>query len=307
MRVTLLHNPGAGEGQYDARKLRKLIKAAGHKVRYFSTKETKLGKALEKSADIVAVGGGDGTVSRVARRMAGRGIPLAVLPLGTANNIARSLGLIEVPIEKNIAAWESAPRVRFDTARTRGPWGNRRFVEGLGIGLFAWTMPHADDSKALAKIEKPQKAVAHVLTMLLDRLEHFKPHELRATLDGKDVSGKYLMFEAMNLNYIGPNLHLAPKVVPGDGLLHVVTVREAEREKLRRHLERWQKGKRSVVKLPTRKGKHLRIEGGDFQVHVDDRLWPDPRKTKPKKTRPTDIEVKIDPGTLEFIVPKARK
>ena len=305
MRVTLIHNPGAGEGQIDAKKLRKLIKAAGYKVRYHSTREGKLSDVLKKTADIVAVAGGDGTVSRVARRMAGRGTPIAVLPLGTANNVARSLGLTEVPVEQNIASWERAPRLRFDTARAKGPWGRRRFVEGLGIGLFAWTMPHASDSKALAKIEDPEKAVAHVLKMLLDRLDHFKPHELKASLDGKDLSGKYVMFEAMNLQYIGPNLHLAPRVAPGDGLLHVVTVREADRDKLRRYLERWQKGKTPVVKLPTHKGKHLKIARGDYQVHIDDRLWPDPRKKK--KALATDIEAKVDPGTLEFIVPKARK
>jgi diacylglycerol kinase family enzyme len=38
--------------------------------------------------------GGDGTAANAARTVAGRAIPLAVLPLGTANNIARSLGYV---------------------------------------------------------------------------------------------------------------------------------------------------------------------------------------------------------------------
>jgi diacylglycerol kinase family enzyme len=305
MRVTLIHNPGAGgPGQPDAKQLRKLIKAAGHKLRYHSSKDGHLSAVLKKKADMVAVAGGDGTVSRVARRLAGRNLPLAVLPFGTANNIARSLGLIDIPIEQNIRAWERAPRIRMDTARARGPWGNRRFVEGLGIGLFAWTMPHASDSRALAKIDKPEKAVAHALKMVQDRLQHYKAHDLEVTLDGRDLSDRYVMFEAMNLQYIGPNLHLAPRVEPGDGLLHIVMVREAQRDKLRRYLERWQKGIKPRVKLPTVKGKHLKIKYGDYHVHVDDRIWPDPRARR--KPRRADIEVKVDPGTIEFILPKAR-
>ena len=43
--------------------------------------------------DAVIVAGGDGTVGKVAKRLAGTDVPLVVLPTGTANNIARSLGI----------------------------------------------------------------------------------------------------------------------------------------------------------------------------------------------------------------------
>src|SRR5262249_23718014 len=150
--------------------------------------------------------------------------PIAILPMGTANNIAHSLGIHDVGIEKLIRSWQKAKRIRFDTGRAKGPWGSRRVIEGLGLGLFAWTMPQADDSRKLSKIERPKSAVVHVLEMLEDRLEHYKPHEVKARLDERDLSGRYVMFEALNLQYIGPNLHLAPGVEPGDGHLHVVAV-----------------------------------------------------------------------------------
>jgi diacylglycerol kinase family enzyme len=306
MRITLIHNPAAGGGEPDAKMLRKLIKAAGHKVTYHSSKEKGLGAILEQRADLVVVAAGDGTVGRVARRMVGHDTPIAVLPLGTANNIAHSLGIADMDPAKLIAGWEKAKRVRFDSGKAKGPWGKRRFVEGLGVGLFAWTMPQAADSKALDKIEDPQDAVAHVLKMLQDRLEHYKAHELRATLDDQDLSGSYVMFEAINLQYIGPNLHLAPGVKPGDGKLHVVAVTEAERDKLYKYLGHWQKGKAPTVDLPTYEGKRLKIERGDYEVHLDDRIWPDPKKKK-EDLRARDIEVKIKPGTLEFLVPAEKK
>jgi diacylglycerol kinase family enzyme len=302
MRVTLIHNPKAGaDEQPDARALRKLVKDAGHEVSYRSSKEDGWKSALKEDADLIAVAGGDGTVCRVARRMAGRGVPIAVLPLGTANNIATSLGIAEIPVSKQIAAWEDAPRVPFDTARAKGPWGSRRMIEGLGIGLFAWTMPQASDSKALEKIEDPDEALAHVLKMLQDRLEHYKPRELEARLDGRDISGSYLMFQAMNLQYVGPHLHLAPGVEPGDGVLHVVTVGEAERERLHKYLGHWQKGNTPAVDLPTFKGHELRIERGEYEVHVDDKPWPDPEDSETSKGGA--IEVEVEPATLEILVP----
>jgi diacylglycerol kinase family enzyme len=304
MRVTLIHNPGAGgDDGPDAKALKKLVKDAGHELLYHSSKEDGWKSALKEEADLVAVAGGDGTVGRVARRMAGRGVPLALLPLGTANNIAHSLGINGLPIEKHVAAWEDAPRLPFDTAIARGPWGKRRFVEGLGIGLFAWTMPQASDSKTLARIDDPEEAVVHVMKMLQDRLDNYKPREIEARLDGEDLSGEYIMFEAMNLQYVGPNLHLAPHVEPGDGKLHVVAVTEAERERLHDYLDRWQKGKTLAVKLPTYSGEKLKIRRGDYEVHLDDKLWPDPDESAAKSG---DIEVEVEPAALEFVVPEAR-
>jgi diacylglycerol kinase (ATP) len=305
MRVTLVYNPGAGlDERPEPKKLRKLIERAGHKVRLQSSKEKNWTAALKKKADLVAVAGGDGTVGRVVRRMAGRGVPVALLPLGTANNIARSLGVLELPVEEHIESWKDAPRVAFDAATATGPWGTRRIVEGLGIGLFAWTMPQASDSRALAKIESPEKALAHVVGMLRDRVEHYKARELTVTLDGRDLSGSYVLLEAMNLQFIGPNLRLAPAVKPGDGLLHVVTAGEGERERLSRYLGRWSMKRATTVDLPTYSGHKLRIARGDYEVHVDDRHWPEPGEKR--SARSGAITVSVEPAALEFVVPAAR-
>jgi diacylglycerol kinase (ATP) len=73
VRVTLIHNPGAGkQGRNGAGRLVALLSEAGHAVRYQSSKDDGWEQTLEEPADLVAVAGGDGTVSRVARRLAGR-------------------------------------------------------------------------------------------------------------------------------------------------------------------------------------------------------------------------------------------
>src|SRR5262245_33223083 len=122
VRVTLIHNPGAGlQGTGDARRLEKLLRRFGHDVRYHSSKEKGLRRVLKKDADLVAVAGGDGTVGRVTRRMVGRGTPVAVLPSGTANNIARSLGLLGRHFEDLVQGWEEARRVKLDVGVAAGP------------------------------------------------------------------------------------------------------------------------------------------------------------------------------------------
>ena len=73
MRVTLIHNPGAGrQGAGEAAILRRLLEESGCDVRYQSPSEPGWKRALAKPADLVVVAGGDGTVARVTRRMVGR-------------------------------------------------------------------------------------------------------------------------------------------------------------------------------------------------------------------------------------------
>ncbi|MEO8627522.1 MAG: hypothetical protein ABI612_05390 [Betaproteobacteria bacterium] len=55
---------------------------------------------------------------------------------------------------------------------------------------------------------------------------------MRAVLDGNDISGVYIMFQAMNIQRVGPNLFIAPDADPGDGLFDVVLLAEDERAKL---------------------------------------------------------------------------
>ena len=297
MRITLIHNPGAGRGPSTGADLRKLLHDAGHEVRSHSAKEDGWKKALKAPADLVVVAGGDGTVGRVTRRMAGRGVPMALLPSGTANNIARALGQLERPFEELVRGWESARRMRLDLALAEGPWGERYFVEGLGIGLFARLLGRSE----IAPPRKRKRPVEDALRRLKRLGEDCEAQEVRATLDGKDISGRYVLLEALNLPYVGPNLHLAPDSQPGDGELEVVCVTESERSRLVQYLEKWQENRQRLAVLPSRRGKRLRMEWTGFELHIDDRLWPK------KKAEPEEIagmvEARIDGTTVEFLVP----
>jgi diacylglycerol kinase family enzyme len=301
VRVTLIHNPGAGsQAGGDAPRLVKLIEAAGHAVRYQSAKDEDWKDALRKPADLVVVAGGDGTVARVTRRMVGRGVPVALLPSGTANNIARTLGLVGRPFEELVRGWQDARRVKLDVGIAEGPWGERYFVEGVGAGLFASLL-----SRPKRRKKNSTNVVEGALRRLKEAAARCEPVELVAALDGKDISGRYLLLEAVNLRYVGPNLFLAPDSQPGDGELDVVLVTEAERARLLEYLEKWQQNRERLAVLPTRRGRRLQIEWNGFELHIDDQLRPK------KNVEPEEIaglvEARMDGTAVEFLAPDPKK
>ena len=298
MRITLIHNPGAGKGASTERDLKALLESAGHEVRYQSAKEDGWKKALRKPADLVVVAGGDGTVARVTRRLAGRGVPMALLPSGTANNIARALGQLERPFEELVRGWQSSRRVRLDVALAKGPWGERYFVEGLGIGLFAKLLGRSE----VAPPKKSDRPVEDALRRLRRLAETSEALEVAAKLDGEDISGRYVLLEALNLPYVGPNLHLAPDSQPGDGQFEVVLVTEAERPRLLQYLDQWQDNRERLAVLPSRRGKRLRLEWTGVELHIDDKLHPKAEADPKEMAGP--VEARMDGMAVEFLVPE---
>ena len=306
MRVTVIHNPGAGRHDADTVKaLTKLVRRAGHKPRLQSAKEKGWADVLDKKADLVVVAGGDGTVASVTRRMVGRGVPVAILPSGTANNVARSLGLLKTPFEDLVAGWRNARRVPLDVGIASGPWGERFFIEGLGAGLFAELLVRSEQNEAKKKKDKKTKRPSQVIQDALRRLKETaktaEPVEISAQLDGVDISGSYLLFEAVNLPFVGPSLLIAPENRVGDGQLEVVLVPESRRAQLVRYLDQWHENRERGSLLPSRRGKHLQIEWTGFALHIDDKL-------RPRKKAKADeiaglVDVRVNDTAVEFLAP----
>jgi len=195
----------------------KLLRRAGHRVEYQSVKEKKWHKILKNPGDVVVVAGGDGTVGKVARRLIGTPTPIAILPMGTANNVATTLGISGRTFKEIIGGWKAARCVHFDAGVAKGPWGSEHFIEGFGLGLFAETMFRIDSAneKDLAQAEDPGEEIDAVLKMLRGRLRKLKSNEMTVRLDGKDLSAEYVLLEALNVRFIGPNLNLAPEAETG--------------------------------------------------------------------------------------------
>lgn len=253
-----MHNPKAGRGKHDKKTLISVLAKAGHHVTYQSTKKTSYKKGLEKSTDLVLAAGGDGTSARVACRLISKGIPFSVLPLGTANNLARSLGFDSSP-EEILARLGGGRKQWFDVGLARGPWGKCYFFESVGGGLLAdYVCAAKGQGKKTEESSKEQEMKRHVL-LLRQVLKNYPARKWKIDMDGKDMSGRYILWEAMNIRSVGPTLHLAPRALSDDGYLDFVCARETDRPLLMHHLDARLAGKRSKFLLPTRRFRQLRI------------------------------------------------
>ncbi len=124
-KIKLVHNPGAGDEVHGKETLIKQIEAAGFECRYSSTKADGW-KVVEDDIDMIAVAGGDGTVRKVVKQLLqqnskGKSFPIAVLPLGTANNIAKTFE-IDTDTNNVIASWPSSQIKKVDVGEVQnGP------------------------------------------------------------------------------------------------------------------------------------------------------------------------------------------
>jgi diacylglycerol kinase family enzyme len=301
-RVTLLHNPGAGSGRHSREDLLAMLRAAGIKADYVSKKDKGLASALREAEEIVLVAGGDGTVGRAAKHLIDRDVALAILPMGTANNIAKALG-IRGDVQRIIRRLPSAARRRIDVGLAKGPWGKKVFIEGMGTGLFADVM--ADIAVRRERDPSRRTAYASALRAIRAKLAEQEPQNLQIVIDGSEVSGSYHLFEAMNIQFAGPNLHLAPGARLADGMLDIVLLAEERRREFDTYLDRRLRGRERAPRLVVRRGKKVQFAWSGRELHFDDKLWPGLQRRKKSADASVElVELKVKRRALELLVPK---
>lgn len=133
-RVMVLRNPSASGGDValdDALALLHDIGIESHVHTPDSAEHMRfLIRAGARTVDAVIIGGGDGTVNAALKAVLESGLPLGVLPLGTANDLARTLGIPRDPSEA-CALIASCTTRAIDVG-----WANNRpFLNAAGLGL----------------------------------------------------------------------------------------------------------------------------------------------------------------------------
>jgi diacylglycerol kinase family enzyme len=264
MRATLFHNPTAG---HKATKddILAAMKLADFNVRYVSVKDDNFEEAFEKKADLLVVAGGDGTIAEVLTRLPDRAMPVALLPLGTANNIARSLGIAGTPQEL-VETWKIDNTHPFDVGTVKASWGTSRFLEGFGVGVFAEFLKAADRGEKAKGADNLRKGRA----LLEKQVKGAKPIELSIKIDGKTFNGEFLGVEVMNVPFTGPGLPLATKAHVADGLLDVVCFDAARRRDFEQWLDAPQDAQAPVT---ARQGKIIELVWADTANRLDDESY----------------------------------
>ena len=284
MKALLIHHERAGGGSTSRKALTKTIEAAGWKVRYLSRKEADAKAIGAAKADLIVVAGGDGTVAKVLAMLPDRSIPVAILPTGTANNIARSLG-IEGDPEAIVAGWELDRRRRFDIGNAHCPWGCRPFAEGVGFGALADSLRLAPEVDGAHKLRAGRDALRRALAAAA-------PLPLDIALDGEALPDDLLLAEIMNVPLTGPRLRLAPEADAGDGRLHVSCLREADRAAMRARLSRARQADLPVAQWS---GREVVVRGGGVMMRIDDECcWLEPK---------SEVTIRLEGEPVQLLAP----
>jgi diacylglycerol kinase family enzyme len=263
MRVTLFHNPGAGKKGHGKDEILAALKLADHKARYVSTKSDKFKSEIEKvDGDFIVAAGGDGTVAEIIARLGNRNLPIGILPLGTANNIARSLGIAGTP-QILVETWNLERTRKLDIGRVDGPGGVSHFVEAVGVGLVPEMLLKA---KKMAK-EKGALDLQKGRELLRKITKDARPLDLRIMVDGKTIDGEWLGAEVLNIPYTGPGLPLGPKSQHNDGMLDLICFDKASRDKLSEWFETPAEGPPPGV---TRRGRMVSFSFRGTPHRIDD-------------------------------------
>ena len=103
----------------------------------------------------------------------------------------------------------------------------------------------------------------------------------------------------MNINFVGPNLHLAPEADPSDGYLDFVFLAEDNRENFARYLAKCLAGKEAAPPVRVIRGRDLQFHWRGTAIHLDDKIWTD-GITVPSSLQV--IDVKMGDKFVEFLV-----
>jgi len=291
----ILHNPNAGKQEHTKKKLMSLVKENGFDCGYSSTKNINW-KKVKPDSDFLIIAGGDGTVRDIAvnlinKKKAIQKLPILLLPLGTANNIAKSLG-IEGHIDGIIKNISKRNLKKFDVGMIKGRKKEMIFLESFGFGVFPELM------KKMKKLESddatPEENIKTALEQLHDIVMKYPAKPFTVVIDGVPTTDHYIMIEIMNISSIGPNLNLSPKSDPGDGEFELVMIPESQREEFASYISYKISGIEKTFVSIVIKGKNISLATPAGYMHTDDEL-------KFLK-KPKNLTIAPEPGMMKFFV-----
>jgi diacylglycerol kinase (ATP) len=214
---------GARADRPDVRHLVNWVRDKGHFVEPLITFEAGdaaglAADAARRGADVVAAAGGDGTVNGVVNGLDGYDVPLGIIPVGTANDFAKQVGIPADADHAMDVILQRKPR-RLDTASLNG----RRFlnVSTGGVGAEATAETPAEVKESLGPIAYAISGVR--------KFAGQKPQFMRFVADGFSFEGQVLMFAVGSTRSTGGGTLVTPMASATDGLLDLCIVEDMSR------------------------------------------------------------------------------
>lgn len=235
-----------------------------------------------RGVDAIVAVGGDGTINEVLNGLDGSDVPMGIIPLGTANDFARQVGIPEDPDHAMDVVLRQAPRT-IDTAELNG----RRFLNvssgGVAAEATAETPTEAKEQLGL---------LAYAITGVR-KLADLQPRRAHITGPGVDLQTEFLIFAVGNARSTGGGTRITPRALVTDGLLDLCIVEAMPRADFAKLLLRIKKGEH----LDETRVRYLQLPSvtlaadGPVTVNVDGES--SEATTLSYRARPKDLRVHV--------------
>jgi len=290
--VVVIANPSAGHGRAGRRigTIEGKLRRAGvdHEIRVSTSGEDLERRAREvadRGAKVVAVLGGDGSVGLAANGLLGTGAALAVLPSGTADDFAASIGVPK--LDTAVRAIAEANIVQIDVVSVDAGATRRHYVAVAGCGF------DSEVNEAANAMRITLGATGTYVAAMVKTLSRFTPAGFRIELDDEVVVGPHMLVVVGNSISYGGGMKVTPDASLVDGWLDVCLLREIGKFAFIRAFPKVLRGTHvSHPAVRMARATHVRIEADRrVMVYADG-----------ERVGPAPASFEILPGALPVVV-----
>ena len=287
-RALLLVNRHARHGQNRITEAIKQLKKLGFDLQEESMDNPQqlpeLIRRYQNRVDLVIIGGGDGTLNAAADALVETQLPLGILPLGTANDLARTLGISDsLPEACKIIAQGQLRRIDLG-------WVNgKHFFNVASMGLSVQI------TERLTKETKRRWGVFAYAITALQALWKARPFRAEIRIEGESIRVKTVQIAVGNGRYYGGGMAVA----------HDATIDDRRLDLYSLELKHWWQ---IIALLPAmRGGRHTdfpgvrALRGQEIQVYTNK---PRPINTDGEITTHTPADFRVIPQALAVLVPQ---
>jgi len=294
MRVKLIANPGSGKmgRQILLEQAVQYLQNEGINVDVALARPKKMAvqiaqQAVKDKYKYIVAMGGDDTIEAIIRGMVGSKTRLGIIPAGTENNLALSLGIPE-NVQQACSLIANGSSTKLDIGQIKINNKKFYFFELVTVGLVAAVYPHVK--------EIPKGNLASLKDAAVTLIKHHPKPTVFMELEGDSkIRIETMLVILTNIPYIGMKFLVAPDASMQDGLLDVMVFPEFAKTELFDYFGKVMNGGQSED------GKIQRYRAGKIKL-----------KTSPELEVMADgvmlgkgsLKIKMLPGALKVIVPK---
>ena len=192
--------------------------------------ETSYEKTIEKLkanlstnsySKVIAIGG-DGLVNLCLQYLAQSGLTLGVIPAGTGNDFARSVGVNKMSVTEIFNLYTRTDPVKIDLGHVRSSATEKWFVQVLSTGFDAEVNSRAN------KIKRPKGKSKYTIATVRT-LARFKPINYKIDIDSKKFDQSAMLFTIANGETYGGGMRICPGASNSDGIFELLLVRPVSR------------------------------------------------------------------------------